>query len=184
MNSGLISMRYAKALYEFALENKAEEKVYNEVRFLTQVMSGSDGLLKVLIHPVLPKIQKEDLLFSVFKGKIQPILKKFIQTVFDNKREEFILYILLKYIDLYRKEKNILAGKLIVAAEIESATEKKLIQVIESRTHGTLEMEKIIQPSIIGGFILEVDNIRWDASVTGQLKTLRKNFTEQNRKSI
>ena len=45
-------------------------------------------------------------------------------------------------------------------------------------------MEKIIRPEIIGGFILEVDNLRWDASISGQLRTLRNNFTEKNSKTI
>ncbi len=184
MNNGLISTRYAKALYEFALQSHEENNVYDQARILAKVISESEELRKVLQHPVLPKVEKQKLLLSVFAGKTYPVLQKFIQLLFENKREDIILNIMLKYIDLYRKEKNIYAGKLITSTQIDKVTEGKLTKVIESRTQGTLEMEKIIRPDIIGGFILEVDNLRWDASISGQLRTLRNNFTEKNSKTI
>ena len=184
MNSGLISTRYAKALYEFACQSNAEGKVYEQAGLLIKIISASEEVRKVLQHPVLSKTEKQKVLFSVFEGKTEQVLQKFIQLLFENKREDIILYILLKYIDLYRKEKSIYAGKLITSTQIDKITEEKLTKVIESRTQGTLEMEKIIRPEIIGGFILEVDNLRWDASISGQLRTLRNNFTEKNSKTI
>jgi F-type H+-transporting ATPase subunit delta len=79
---------------------------------------------------------------------------------------------MLKYIDFYRDRLNIYSGKLITATAIDAKLEKKLISVIENRKEGTLELHKEVNPDLIGGFILEVDNTRWDASIKRQLQAI------------
>jgi F-type H+-transporting ATPase subunit delta len=43
-------------------------------------------------------------------------------------------------------------------------------------------MEKRIDPELIGGFVLELDNLRWDASLSGELKKISGKLTELNRR--
>jgi len=88
-------------------------------------------------------------------------------------RESYYQGIMLKFIDLYREKNNIYLGSLITASNIDALTEKKLTAVIESRRNGKLEIKKSIQSDLIGGFILEVDNTRWDASIKRQLQTIK-----------
>lgn len=184
MNTGMISTRYARALYESAKKQKAENIVYESLREAVTVLQKSDQLNKIMQQPLLSKRQKKQYFNSLVSLRSVPVLNNFINIVFDNGREELLIFIFLKYFDLYCEEKNILSGKLITASEVASKTEKKLIGFLESITNGTLEMERQINPSIIGGFILEVNHQRWDASVSGQLKMLRNKFTEQNSKTI
>lgn len=73
------------------------------------------------------------------------------------------------YITLYRKQKNVIRGKLITAAAVSGETEQKMRQMVESNTNGTVEFETEIEPDIIGGFILEYDTYRMDASVKSKL---------------
>ena len=91
---------------------------------------------------------------------------------------------MLKYIDLYRKQKNIHSGKLTTATNVESVTEKRLISMIEKQTGGTVEIEKIIDPSILGGFLFEVDFVRMDASLAGQLQRIKNEYLEKNQRSM
>ena len=73
------------------------------------------------------------------------------------------------YITLYRKQKNVIRGKLITAAAVSGETEQKMRQMVESNTNGTVEFETEVEPDIIGGFILEYDTYRMDASVKSKL---------------
>lgn len=184
MNTGLISTRYARALYDSAKKQNAEDIVYEILRDAVKKLQKSDQLEKILHQPLLSKRQKRVYFDSALRLQPVLVLNKFIDIVFKNGREALLTFIFLKYFDIYREEKNILSGKLITASEVASKTEKKLIGFLESVTNGTLEMERQINPSIIGGFILEVNHQRWDASVSGQLKMLRNKFTEQNSKTI
>jgi F-type H+-transporting ATPase subunit delta len=89
---------------------------------------------------------------------------------------------MLKYIDFYRKDNKINHTKLITATPIDAETEQRLIKLIEAQVGGTVELEKQIRPEILGGFQIEVNHLRWDATLSGQLKQLRKDMLNGNEK--
>lgn len=184
MNIGMISSRYARALYDSAKKLKMEDKVYQTVGELISSLKKSENLKKIFQQPLLSMKQKKEYFYSSINADPIPVLNSFIDIVFVNRREELLQFIFLKYQDIYRHEKNILSGKLITASGVNTTVETRLVEFLESVTNGTLEMEKQVNPAIIGGFILEVNHQRWDASVSGQLNTLKNKFTEQNRKTI
>ena len=76
------------------------------------------------------------------------------------------------YITLYRKQKNIIRGKLITATAVDAQTEDKMRKMVEQRTQGTVEFKTEVNPDIIGGFILEYDTYRMDASVKTKLNAI------------
>ena len=76
------------------------------------------------------------------------------------------------YVTLYRKQKNITCGRLITATAVTPAIEEKMRQMVESKTRGTVEFNTEVNPDIIGGFILEYDTYRMDASVKSGLRKI------------
>ena len=81
-------------------------------------------------------------------------------------------FIANSYVTLYRQQKNVIRGRLITAAAVSTATEQKMRQMVESKTNGTVEFETEVNPDIIGGFILEYDTYRMDASVKTKLNSI------------
>lgn len=90
---------------------------------------------------------------------------------------------LWSYIDLYREDKNILVGKLTTAV-ISRRLEKHLVELVGSRTQGKVEMETHIDPELIGGYIIELEGYRLDASVANQLKRIKQQFIARNRRIV
>ena len=76
------------------------------------------------------------------------------------------------YITLYRKQRNITNGKLITAAAVSPDVEQKMRQMVEQNTKGVVEFQTEVNPDIIGGFILEYDTYRMDASVQSKLRSI------------
>ena len=76
------------------------------------------------------------------------------------------------YITLYRRENNITRGKLITAVAVSDQIETKMKQMVEHKTNGTVEFNTEVDPDIIGGFILEYDTYRMDASVKSKLNNI------------
>ena len=74
------------------------------------------------------------------------------------------------YITLYRKHKNITRGKLITASAVSQNTVDKMKQMVEDKTQGSVEFNTKIDNELIGGFILEYDDYRMDASVKSKLR--------------
>ena len=78
------------------------------------------------------------------------------------------------YITLYRKQKNIISGRLITATTVTPEVEQKMKQMVQSKSQGTVEFQTEVNPDIIGGFILEYDSYRMDASVQTKLDNILK----------
>jgi F-type H+-transporting ATPase subunit delta len=184
MNTGLIPVRYATALLDFASISDLQDRVYTEAKAVTKSYFQFSELRTVLDNPVLAKVEKRKIIILAAGGDICKPFEKFIDLLLENNREKHLLSIALKYIDLFRKQKNIHYGKLTTASSINAATEKKLMAMVENTTGGTIEMEKIIDPEILGGFLFEVDFVRWDASISGQLRRIKKEYIEKNNKIV
>lgn len=184
MNTGLIPVRYATALLEFASVSKEQDRVYTEAKALTKHFSQFAGLRAVLDNPVMATAEKRKIIVTAAGVKISKPFERFMDLILENNRESHLQEIALKYIALYRKQKNIFYGKLTTATPVNAETEKKLMKLVENTTGGTIEMEKLIDPEIIGGFMFEVDFVRWDASVSGQIRRIRNEYIEKNKKSI
>jgi F-type H+-transporting ATPase subunit delta len=105
-----------------------------------------------------------------------------IDLILRNEREEHLQIIALRFVELYRKKFNIQYGKLITAVAIDKEREQQFIERIIKITGKELEMELVVDTDIIGGFILNLDNYQWDASVQGELTRIRNRFKKTQNK--
>ncbi|MDP4239673.1 MAG: F0F1 ATP synthase subunit delta [Bacteroidota bacterium] len=184
MNTGLIPVRYATALLDFANLSNQQDRVYTETKAVVGNYFQFSELKTVLDNPVLAKTEKRKVIILAAGGNVSKPFEKFVDLLMENNRESHLLSIALKYIDLFRKQKNIHYGKLTTASTINATIERRLMDMVENTTGGTIEMEKIIDPEIIGGFMFEVDFVRWDASISGQLRRIKKDYIEKNNKIV
>ena len=172
MDIGVISVRYARALLKSALDAKIEDKVYLEMQTLAKSYLEVPQLRLTIDNPMLSKDKKEMLLLTAVGTKASDLTKAFIQLVLKEDREGVMQFIANSYVTLYRQQKNVIRGRLITAAQVSPATEQKMRQMVESKTNGTVEFETEVNPDIIGGFILEYDTYRMDASVKAKLNSI------------
>ena len=172
MDIGVISVRYARALLKSALEKGSEDVVYGEMMSLAGSYQHVPEMRQTVDNPMLSKESKGKILQASCGGKCSDLTEKFISLVLKEDRENIFQFIANSYITLYRKHKNIIRGKLITATSVSENTEQKMRQMVESRTNGTVEFETEVDPEIIGGFILEYDTYRMDASVQNRLRKI------------
>ena len=184
MNTGLIPVRYATALLSYANDLKLTDQVYAEAKSTVQSFFQFREMANVMENPVLPKSKKKEILLASAGKKVSKPFEKVVDLLLENNREDLAFSVFLRFVDLCRKQKNIYTGKLTTAGPVDAATEKRLIALVQAKTGGTLEIEKSIDPAILGGFLLEVDNVRWDASISGQLRNIRNEYFEKNSKIL
>jgi F-type H+-transporting ATPase subunit delta len=178
MDIGVISVRYARALLKSATDQKLEDKVYQEMMTLANSYLEVPQLRQTIDNPMLSKDKKETLLQTAAGEKPCMLTKSFISLVLKEDRENVIQFMANSYVTLYRKQKNVIRGKLTTAARVSAQTEQKMRQMVESKTNGTVEFETEVNPDIIGGFILEYDTFRMDASVRSKLNTILTQLTK------
>ncbi|MDD7258396.1 MAG: F0F1 ATP synthase subunit delta [Prevotellaceae bacterium] len=172
MDIGVISVRYARALMKSATEQKTGEAVYKDMQILADCYIRVPQLRLTIDNPMLAKEKKKILLYTACGDNATELTKRFVSLVLSDDRENILQFMANSYMTLYREQKNIIRGRLITATSVSSATEQKMRQMVESRTKGTVEFATEVNPDIIGGFILEYDTYRMDASVKSKLKTI------------
>lgn len=170
MEIGVISVRYARALLKYSLEVKQEEEVYKDMCFLAESYARVSELKSTMKNPMLSNNQKESLIVTACGDQISDATRRFVHLVLNEDRGGILHFIANSYITLYRKQKNVIRGRLITAAAVSSDTQQKMRQMVEKNTKGTVEFDTEVQPEIIGGFILEYDTYRLDASVRTQIR--------------
>ena len=172
MDIGVISTRYARALLKSATDAKLEEQVYQEMMTLAKSYMDVPELRQTIDNPMLDKDKKQTLLETAAGGATSELMRTFIALVLKEDRENMVQFMAYSYVTLYRKQKNVIRGKLTTAARVSPETEQKMRQMVESMTQGTVEFETEVNPDIIGGFILEYDTFRMDASVKSKLRNI------------
>ena len=172
MDIGVISTRYARALLKSATDAKLDEQVYQEMMTLAKSYTEVPALRQTIDNPMLEKSKKQTLLETAAGGSPSQLTQSFIALVLKEDRENMVQFMAYSYVTLYRKQKNVIRGKLTTAARVSAETELKMRQMVESKTQGTVEFETEVNPDIIGGFILEYDTYRMDASVKSKLNNI------------
>lgn len=181
MISGLIPHRYAKALYKFALETKTTGKVYDEMKNVITSFQTNPGLSKILSNPFVENGDKEKILLQAAGPNPGEDYRRFVRLILEHKREEFAYLMALAYRDIYRKANNISQVKITTAVKLADEEMAKLRGVVENAFKDTkFEFTESVDPDLIGGFVIDVDSTRMDASISNELEQLRQNLIRSN----
>jgi F-type H+-transporting ATPase subunit delta len=134
----------------------------------------------LLNSPVVKTKQKTDLISRIFKGQVNDLTLRFLILITENKREAEIPGICRNFLEMTRKDQNIKSATLITADEISSETTEKIRKIVEKETGAGIELTSRVNPDLIGGLILRIDDKQYDSSVATQLKKIRQQLLEQN----
>ena len=184
MNTGAISMRYARALLMFANEAGVAAKVYQEALTLHKSFLQVAELRRAMELPVISRSDKIRVLVQAAGGEITMQMKKFLELVLNEKREKFLIGINQAFIDLYRKQEKIRVGKLTTAVPIAPEEVDRIRQIVIQSAGGTAEFSTKVDPSIEGGFIFEINTYRLNASVADQMRRIKQQFIDKNRRIV
>ncbi len=176
MSESRAAIRYAKATLDYAVEKKAAEKVDADMRNIVETVSGNEELQQLLKSPIVNNQVKKNVLTAIFKGSNE-ISLGLIGTLADNKRIDLLQEVAFKYIIQYEKMKGEDVATVTTAVPLTAALEKKVLSKVKELTGNQVSLENKVDESIVGGFILRVGDLQYDASVANKLNTLKREFT-------
>ena len=177
-------MRYAKALFEFASGDGAETLVYKEALTLRDHFARLPELVNAVNNPVITADVKWKLLCEAAGGNVTEQLSRFIRLVLKERRENVLQFMMNSYIDIYRKKKKISIGTLITAYPVADEVTERIRKIVTDATRGTLEFITRVDPELEGGFIFEIGTYRLNASVADQMRRIKNQFIDKNRRIV
>ncbi len=173
MNEGIITARYAKALYQTGEEEKQTEQISQDVQTLLDSIKESPEFSSFLQSPILKESEKASAIEKVFKGKLNDITYRFLLLLVKNRRDQFLASVCYYYQQLYRSEKGIREGVLITAHPMDKDHAEEVSKYIKKKFKLDIDFKELVDSSIIGGFKLRIDDKQIDASVASMIKKIR-----------
>lgn len=181
MSSNRISARYAKSLIDLAIERGELEKVKSDIDTFSKAVENRDFYL-LLKSPIINGEKKQSILHAIFKDKLSALTFSFLDIVTRKGREMHLPEICEAFQQQYKLHLKISTINITTAAPLQEVTLEKIkSELLKSDiTLDKLEVNTKVDKSIIGGFIIEVDDKLYDASVIHQLDQFKKSFSNNN----
>jgi F-type H+-transporting ATPase subunit delta len=177
MKGNKIAVRYAKALLDIAQEQQKIDEVAADMNYLKKVNNEAADFQTLLKSPVVNS-QKKIEIFNALFGSFNNVSLMFIELITKNRREG----LLAEIADAFEDQLNVLRGivpvKIISANKLDDGLRKEIIKKIEANVNGTPKIVEEVNPEIIGGFIIKIDDKQFDASISRQLNNLKQRLTK------
>ncbi len=175
MNSSRIAVRYARALFELALDSGVIDGVYRDMKSVGQ-LCGLAEVKELIANPVIPQKVRKRAVMALAGDDAEPLTLKFIALMFDHGRGDFLSAAARNFIDLTRRHRGIRRVTVTTAVPVSEGIRKELAGLIAGQKEGTIEFDEVVDESLIGGFTIRVDDSYIDASVRNRLNRFRKEF--------
>ncbi|HPM88227.1 MAG TPA: ATP synthase F1 subunit delta [Bacteroidales bacterium] len=173
MNDGKISVRYANALFQSALEKNLLDKVYKDMTLILEVTSVPE-FRELLESPIIRPSKKREVIQNTIGGNIDKLTASLIDLIVKNGRENFLPGITREFIRAYKEYNGITELVLTTAVKVNEDVKKRIADLIAGIFKTKVELNEVIDRNIIGGFILKVEDNYIDASVRNKLRKIEK----------
>jgi F-type H+-transporting ATPase subunit delta len=172
-----LASRYAKSILDLAVEKGQLEKVYGDMLYLQQLTKDSRDFLNLLRSPIISSEKKLAAVDAVIGKNISELTGAFTRLLVNKNREGELPEIIVAFINQYKEKKGIHTVKLTTAVAVSDAVKDQLIEQVK-RTSGlqNIELQTIVDPNIIGGFVLQTGDKLIDASIAYDLKMISRQF--------
>ena len=176
MKDARAALRYAKAILDLAKDSKDESAVNTDMQLIATTISENHELEVVLRSPVIKSADKMKVLKAMFTDNVNNITLGLFNLLQENKRISMLEPIAKQYSIIYDFYKNTQVAKVTTAVPLTKEVEALVLDKIVALTGEKANLENEVNPSILGGFILRVGDLQYDASISNHLNELKKEF--------
>lgn len=173
------AIRYAKAILQQAGEKNTQEVVFGDMQSVYDTIQNSRDLQLALQSPVIKEEDKRKVLLEVFKNQ-DALTHSLIQVLVNNKRASLLSDVSKSYIELYQEQQGVKDVTVITAVPLSDEMDKKVRAKIKELTGSdSIVLRNEVDSDILGGFVLRIGDIQYDASIINNFRKLKEEFKNQ-----
>lgn len=165
---------YAQALLELAIADGQGQQIAGELQALVQIIAQEPDCKSFLVDPGISCAERWDVLQRIFAGRISPLLLNFLGVLNEKDRFALLGHIAQAYAAMLDKKQNVVRAQVTVAAELDQQQVEEVCRRVSEALGKTAVIEQKIDPAVIGGLVLRVEDQLMDVSVRAQLDALKK----------
>lgn len=170
------AIRYAKAVLSLATEKQVAEVINADMVLISKTLTANQNLDDALKNAVVKSDAKKAILLQVFPDA-HAITQELFKVMDANKRLDLMEAVANKYSELFDIQNGKESATVTTAVPITEEIEMKVLAKIKELTNKEVTVKNIVDESILGGFILRVGDIQYNASISSKLNKLKREFT-------
>jgi F-type H+-transporting ATPase subunit delta len=172
MKSTKSAIRYAKAILELSSEKNAVDQVAADMERIVE--AGNDtGDFQVFLNSPVIKTDKKISILKVLFSEFTELTMSFIELITKNKREYLLTEIASAFVNLLKKQNGIVPISVTSAVKLEKQTLNQILEKLKSHVDGEFEVTEEVDPALIGGFVVRMEDKQIDASIASQLNRMK-----------
>ncbi len=178
MNNERISIRYAKSIYFLSEQQKNLEIILKDMKMVLSLIKESKDFKNFLFSPILKPKKKIEVIENILGSQISKETIQHITLITNNSRESFLDQIIINFIKIYKKQKNILSVKIKSPYEINEEQKDLIVNHLGYSENQKIDFQIEIDKKIIGGLIVETEGKQLDISILSKLQSLKTKFSK------
>ena len=181
MKSGAAARRYARALFQLAVEDGQTTQIRDQLDVLSALFEASPELREALLTPLFPVRERRQVLRRVSEAEgLSAVVTNFYSYLIDQRRLVDFTGIREEYARLVDEDLGLVTAEVVSATPLDEARQDRLRRALSERTGFEVRLEVDVDPSLIGGAIAKVGDLVFDGSIRAQLDQLRTNLTKES----
>ena len=170
------AIRYAKAIFEIAKEENSIDSVFRDMKTVEILCNSSHDFKNLLSNSQINYNEKKTAILSLIKDH-NSLTIKLLDLLIQNKRVYIVNDVANSFIQLYNSHNDIKEAVVITASPIDKDLEEKILSKINISDLKSINLKNIVNPEILGGFIIRFDGKEYNASVKQNLNNLKTQLT-------
>lgn len=179
MTNPRLAARYAKSLIDIAIEKNCLEDTLKDMQLIDTICKQNSEFVALMRSPIIKADKKTSIIEAIFNTKISILTISFIKLLINKGREQNINEIATAFIVQYRLNKKMRMIKLTTASVVDAS----VVDILKSKlatmfSDSSIHIETAVDPSLLGGFVLDMGDKQMDASIARDLNDIKKQFSK------
>jgi|TARA_B100000768_G_scaffold176064_1_gene188304 F-type H+-transporting ATPase subunit delta len=183
MKTSRAAIRYAKALLLEAVDKNSLEETFNDMKLVKITFANNIELKHMVESRVIKNSIKLSSLNLIFK-QLGALSLSLINVLYENNRMNILDIVALKYIERYKDFKGIQSATVTTAVPLNKELENQILETTSKLTNKKMTLINKVDKSLVGGFVLRVGDIEYNASFKNKLKNIKQEFNKNTNLSI
>ena len=171
-----ITIRYAAAFFDLAEEKGIIENAYQDMTLFGNVCESNHDFVRMLQNPVINADKKKKVITHIFGTSVNTMSLSFMNLMIRKRRERYLPSIAEAFADLYQASKGIKTAYVTTAVELGASEKERILGILQRISNKKIDLVEKTNESLIGGFVINMDNFQVDQSISTKIKQLKKDF--------
>lgn len=173
-----VARRYAQALFEVAVEKKQLSSVENDFASLKKDYRDVEDFQTLMTSPVISNEDKQKTFTTLYQKRLQTLTFDFVTLLISKNREGLLEQVFEEFTDLLDEHRGIVRGDVFSVVPLSTAQLSGLKKRLDQSTQKNVVLTQHLDTSLLGGFVVKIDDLVYDTSLRNQLSSLRETLVQ------